>query len=84
MLDNASERDMTHEDVDRLVCDLFERRRAFLDAVLHVSPERVHTIACGLAILVELFDDFDASMLHVCANGVREGYLIDRMLKSVH
>lgn len=84
MLDDASERDMTHEDVDRLVCDLFERRRAFLDAVLHVSPERVHTIACGLAILVELFDDFDASMLHVCANGVREGYLIDRMLKSVH
>lgn len=84
MLDDASNRDMTHEDVDRLVHDLFERRRAFLDAVLNVSPERVHTIACGLAILVELFDDFDASTLHVCANGVREGYLIDRMLKSVH
>ena len=84
MLDGASERDMAHEDADRLVCDLFERRRAFLDAVLHVSPERVHTIACGLAILIELFDDFDASTLHVCANGVREGYLIDRMLKNVH
>lgn len=82
MLDGASERDMAHEDADRLVCDLFERRRAFLDAVLHVSPERVHTIACGLSILVELFDDFDASTLHVCANGVREGYLIDRMLKT--
>lgn len=76
----ASGKDMTHEDVDRLVCDLFSKRRAFLDAVLHVSPERVHTIACGLAILVELFDDFDASTLHVCANGVREGYLLERML----
>ncbi len=77
---DASEKDMTHEDVHRLVEDMFERRRAFLDAVLHIAPERVHTIACGLAILTELFDDFDAMSLHVCSNGVREGYLVDRIL----
>ena len=78
----ASDKDMTHDDVHRLVEDVFERRRAFLDAVLHIAPERVHTIACGLAILTELFDDFDAESLHVCSNGVREGYLIDRILES--
>ncbi len=77
---DASEKDMTHDDVHRLVEDMFERRRAFLDAVLHIAPERVHTIACGLAILTELFDDFDAMSLHVCSNGVREGYLVDRIL----
>lgn len=76
----VSDKDMTHEDVRRLVEDMFERRRAFLDAVLHIAPERVHTIACGLAILTELFDDFDAMGLHVCSNGVREGYLVERIL----
>lgn len=78
----ASDKDLTHDDVRRLADDFFARRRAFLDAVLHVAPERVHTIACGLAILTELFDDFDASALHVCSNGVREGYLIERILQD--
>lgn len=78
----ASEKDMSHDDVHRLAEDLFARRREFFDAVLHVAPERVHTIACGLAVLTELFDDFDADTLHVCSNGVREGYLIGRVLNA--
>ncbi|MDO5043339.1 MAG: exopolyphosphatase [Slackia sp.] len=77
-----SDKDMSHDDVHRLVDDMFAHRRAFLDAVLHIAPERIHTIACGLAILTELFDDFDADTLHVCSNGVREGYLLERILKS--
>lgn len=82
LMSAASDRDMSHDDVHRLVEDVFARRRAFLDAVLHIAPERVHTIACGLAILTELFDDFDADTLHVCSNGVREGYLVERILRS--
>lgn len=80
LVEGASDKDMTHDDVHRLVEDMFARRRIFLDAVLHAAPERVHTIACGLAILTELFDDFDADTLHICSNGVREGYLIERIL----
>lgn len=82
MAPGSSDKDLTRLDVRGLANDVFERRRAFLDAVLHVAPERVHTIACGLAILIELFDDFDADSIHVCANGVREGYLVERMLSA--
>ena len=48
--------------------------------MLHTSPERLHTISCGLAVLLEIFERFDAQILHVCENGVREGFLIERML----
>lgn len=76
----ATSRDISREDAMLLVADLLENRRAFIDAVLCVAPERLHTICCGLAILVEVFADFDAQTLHICENGVREGYLLERML----
>lgn len=76
----ASDRDISRADVEALERDIFENRRAFIDAVLHTSPERLHTISCGLAILLEMFERFDAQTLHVCENGVREGFLIERML----
>lgn len=76
----ASESDFLRAEAEALLACVGEQRRAFVDAVLHVAPERIHTVVCGLAILIELFDDFDASSLHVCKNGVREGYLIERML----
>lgn len=76
----ATERDISRADAEALASDIVENRRAFIDAVLHTSPERLHTISCGLAILLEMFDRFDAQTLHVCENGVREGFLIERML----
>lgn len=82
LIEGVSDKDMTRDDVHRLAQDAFANRREFLDAVLHIAPERVHTIACGLAVLIELFDDFDADTLHVCSNGVREGYLIERILEE--
>lgn len=76
----APTKDLSREHADLLVEDLFLRRKAFVEAVLHAAPERLHTIACGLAILMELFNDFDAETLHICSAGVREGYLLERML----
>ena len=74
-------KDLSREHVNMLVEDLFLNRKAFVEAVLKAAPERLHTIACGLAILIELFNDFDAETLHICSAGVREGYLLERMLK---
>lgn len=76
----ATSRDITRADTEALLTDISENRRAFIDAVLRTSPERLHTISCGLAIVCELFDCFDAQTLHVCKYGVREGFLIERML----
>lgn len=74
------EKQLSHDDVHRLIHDVFDNRKLFVNAVLRTSPERIHTIVCGLAILAELFDDFDADTLFVCEGGVREGYLLERML----
>ena len=78
----ASSEEITRNDVNRMLRDVVEHRRAFIDAVLHVSPERIHTIVCGLAILVEVFEELDGERLHICDRGVREGYLIERMLEE--
>lgn len=79
---DATECDIDRLDAEALARDIVENRRAFIDAVLHTSPERLHTIACGLAILLEMFERFDAKTLHVCENGVREGFLIERVLTA--
>ncbi len=79
----ASSDEVSLAEVERLLADIKSRRREFIDAVLHVAPERIHTISCGLAILVEVFSELDGERLRVCDRGVREGYLIERMLGLV-
>lgn len=76
----ATSEEISRGDVERLLGAVTDQRRAFVDAVLHVSPERIHTISCGLAILAEVFDELQGERLRVCDRGVREGYLIERML----
>ena len=41
----------------------------------------MHPLVPGCIILGELFDACGAERLDVCKYGVREGYLIDRMLR---
>lgn len=79
----ATSEEISRAEVERLLCDIEDRRREFLDAVLHVAPERIHTISCGLSILIEIFNELGGERLRVCDRGVREGYLIERMLGLV-
>lgn len=53
----------------------------FAHTALKASAERIHTLVPGCVILLELFDAFGAERLDVCKYGVREGYLIERMLR---
>lgn len=53
----------------------------FAHTALKASAERVHTLVPGCIILLELLDACGADRLDVCKYGVREGYLIDRMLR---
>lgn len=71
---------LTCEDVLYLCTAMLTDRRRFVHAVLRVAPERLHTVACGLFILIELFELSGGRRLTVCKNGLREGYLIERML----
>ncbi len=53
---------------------------AFAHRALKASAERVHTLVPGCLILDTLMSDFRAGRLEICKYGVREGYLIERVL----
>lgn len=55
---------------------------AFAHLALKASAERVHTMIPGCVIIAELFCALGAKRLEVCKYGVREGYLIERMLHA--
>lgn len=53
---------------------------AFAHLALKASAERIHTLVPGCLILDTLMSAFGAERLDICKYGVREGYLVERML----
>lgn len=54
---------------------------AFAHGALHTVPDRVHTFIPGCLLLREIFAVTGAPRLEVAKKGVREGYLLERVLK---
>lgn len=48
--------------------------------VLRISPDRIHTLLPGLIILREIVKTFSVETVDVSLQGVREGYLLSRVL----
>ncbi len=67
--------------VERLIRLFEEDQRAFYRPVLQLAPERIHTILPGMLILSTIAKACDAEKITVSGNGVREGYLFDRVLR---
>ena len=65
---------------DLLLNTLADDPSAFAHAAARAVPERIHTVTPGCVILSTLMRELHASALEVCKRGVREGYLIERML----
>lgn len=55
---------------------------AFSHTALKAAADRIHTLVPGCLIINCLFAEFGAKSLTICRKGVREGYLIERMLKG--
>ncbi len=53
---------------------------AYAHSALKASAERIHTLTPGCVILEALLSGLDAQKLEICKFGVREGYLIERVL----
>ena len=53
---------------------------AFAHLALKASAERIHTLVPGCLILDTLMSAFCARRLDICKYGVREGYLVERVL----
>ena len=53
---------------------------AYAHSALKASAERIHTLTPGCVILEALLSGLGAQKLEICKFGVREGYLIERVL----
>lgn len=67
-------------DLDQMLQLLEEDPSAFAHAAARAVPDRLHTIGCGLALLHCLMESLGARRLEICRYGVREGFLIERVL----
>ncbi|MEG1397290.1 MAG: exopolyphosphatase [Raoultibacter sp.] len=54
----------------------------FAHLALKAVPDRVHTLIPGCLILAQIMRDCLAENLLICKGGVREGYLIERILQG--
>lgn len=52
----------------------------FAHDVLKASADRIHTLVPGCLILKTLLEELGGERVEICKYGVREGYLIERML----
>ena len=68
------------EELRRLYKDLKKGDRAALRQILRAAPDRVHTILPGLVILNAVVKSYGVETLSVSACGVREGYLLRRVM----
>lgn len=71
---------LTPEDLDAIIGSCLADPDAFAHTALKAAPDRIHTLVPGCLIIRRLLRDTGASSLVICKKGVREGYLIERML----
>ena len=71
---------LTPEHFDALLDLLESNSSKFAHLAARAVPERIHTVGPGCVILSTLMQKLDARKLEICKRGVREGYLIERML----
>lgn len=69
-------------DVNRILNLCVNDPSSYAHQALTAAPERVHTLTPGCAILSEVMRQTKGESIRVCKCGIREGYLITRMLEA--
>ena len=67
-------------DIDQLIKCGSNTPDAFAHFCLKACPERIHTLLPGCLIARAFMEKCRVDKLTICKNGLREGYLIERML----
>ncbi len=79
---SAKPKSLSREELDRL-CDLMlQDRPKFAHIAAKAIPERMHTGGPGCLIVQTLMERLGAKRLNICRFGLREGYLLERMLSD--
>lgn len=67
--------------LDELVDYLAEDESRAIKLLIRVKPDRVHTVFTGLLIIQNVARFVHAQVIEVSFSGVREGYLLEKVLK---
>lgn len=78
--ENVRPKSMTAEGIREILGICRIDPDVFAHEALKASAERIHTLTPGCLIVGTLMDSMGAELLKICKYGVREGYLIERML----
>ena len=70
------------EAVRQLIRDLRHENRIALRTLLQVVPERIHTLTPGMILIEALLSRFSAQRMIVNKYGVREGFIVEKLLKE--
>ncbi|WP_186564278.1 phosphatase [Lawsonibacter celer] len=70
------------EEIHSLYHSLKKGDRDTLRQMLRSAPDRVHTILPGLIILTTVLKAYGVETVSVSSSGVREGYLLSRVIKE--
>ena len=68
------------EHLKKIIKKCNNSRKMFLNKILKVVPDRVHTVIPGLIILNVIVKFYDIEEIHISSYGVREGYLFSKVL----
>lgn len=68
------------EHLKKIIKKFNNSRKMFLNKILKVVPDRVHTVIPGLIILNVIVEFYDIEEIHISSYGVREGYLFSKVL----
>lgn len=77
---DKAQKQMTPADVDSVLALLEDDPSAFAHLAVKAVPDRLHSVAPGCILLRALMAAAHTETLTLCKYGVREGYLVERVL----
>lgn len=80
--DRTRPKTLYRTDIEGLLTSCENDACSYAHDALVAAPERIHTLTPGCIILSEVMRQLDAKSIRVCKCGIREGYLITRILKA--
>ena len=68
------------DDLDKLMELIEDKDTDIIRSILSINPARIHTTVPGIIILRTFMKKFNINEIQVSGNGLREGYLIYKVL----
>lgn len=79
---NENEKKFTLKDIYKLLNLIKDRNTETIRSIIRTNPARIHTLIPGIIILKILMEKLGIDEIEVSDNGLREGYLIYKVLEG--